>query len=58
MTEAATASFSIVVPTIGRESLYRLLSALEAENGPPPDAVILVDDRPGGPNSASTAALR
>ncbi|BCI52066.1 haloacid dehalogenase [Mycolicibacterium litorale] len=57
MTEAATASFSIVVPTIGRESLYRLLSALEAENGPPPDAVILVDDRPGGPELRVDSSL-
>lgn len=45
MTAPKTASFSIVVPTIGRESLYRLLDALAAESGPPPDAVIVVDDR-------------
>ncbi|BBY17284.1 HAD-IIIA family hydrolase [Mycolicibacterium litorale] len=47
MTAAQTASFSIVVPTIGRESLHRLLAALEAESGPPPEAVVIVDDRPG-----------
>lgn len=34
---------SIVIPTIGRESLGRLLSALAAER----DRVIVVDDRPG-----------
>ncbi|TFV58625.1 HAD-IIIA family hydrolase [Mycobacterium sp. PS03-16] len=49
MTEAKTASFSIVIPTIGRESLYRLLSALESDRGPRPEAVIVVDDRPDGP---------
>ena len=46
MTQARTASLSIVVPTIGRESLYRLLSALEAERGPSPESVVIVDDRP------------
>ncbi|KUI31201.1 HAD family hydrolase [Mycobacterium sp. IS-1496] len=46
MTSAKTASFSIVVPTIGRESLHRLLSALEAEQGPHPESVVIVDDRP------------
>ncbi|MGE2713364.1 HAD-IIIA family hydrolase [Mycolicibacterium litorale] len=48
MTDAKTASFAIVIPTIGRESLYRLLSALEAEHGPPPETVVVVDDRPLG----------
>jgi histidinol-phosphate phosphatase family protein len=47
VTQATTASFSIVIPTIGRESLYRLLSALEAERGPAPESVIVVDDRQG-----------
>ncbi|BBZ06701.1 haloacid dehalogenase [Mycolicibacterium doricum] len=47
MTEAKTASFSIVVPTIGRESLYRLLRALEDQHGPSPELVVVVDDRPG-----------
>lgn len=57
MTEAKTASFSIVIPTIGRESLYRLLSALEAERGPRPDAVIVVDDRRDGPALRIDGAL-
>lgn len=47
MTQTKTAPFSIVVPTIGRESLYRLIAALEAEHGPAPDCVVVVDDRPG-----------
>ncbi|KUI23791.1 HAD family hydrolase [Mycobacterium sp. IS-1742] len=46
MTHASTASFSIVVPTIGRESLYRLLAALDGEPGPSPESVVIVDDRP------------
>ena len=36
---------AIVVPTIGRESLQRLLSALDEERGPAPDCVVVVDDR-------------
>lgn len=39
-------TFSIVVPTIGRASLHRLLAALERSEGPAPEAVIVVDDRP------------
>lgn len=53
MTADQTASFSIVVPTIGRESLSRLLSALDADHGPPPEAVVVVDDR-----GAEAPALR
>lgn len=36
---------TVVVPTIGRPSLHRLLSALEHSEGPVPEAVIVVDDR-------------
>lgn len=39
-------SFAIVVPTIGRASLHRLLTVLERSDGPEPEAVIVVDDRP------------
>lgn len=38
-------SWSIVVPTIGRESLYRLLVELDGADGAKPAAVIIVDDR-------------
>jgi histidinol-phosphate phosphatase family protein len=38
-------AYSIVVPTVGRPSLGRLLAALEAGRGPLPEAVVLVDDR-------------
>ncbi|HEX2285585.1 MAG TPA: HAD-IIIA family hydrolase, partial [Mycobacterium sp.] len=37
--------FSIVVPTIGRDSLHRLLAELDGSRGPRPSAVIVVDDR-------------
>jgi glycosyl transferase family 2 len=37
--------FDIVVPTIGRESLSRLLTSLAEARGPAPCRVILVDDR-------------
>jgi histidinol-phosphate phosphatase family protein len=37
--------FAVVVPTIGRESVHRLLAELDKSAGPEPDAVILVDDR-------------
>jgi glycosyltransferase involved in cell wall biosynthesis len=35
----------VVVPTVGRESLARLLCALAAATGPAPGRVLLVDDR-------------
>jgi histidinol-phosphate phosphatase family protein len=38
-------SFDLVVPTVGRDSLARLLSALAAGSGPPPGRVLVVDDR-------------
>ena len=38
-------SFDVVVPTVGRDSLSRLLSALAAADGPPPGRVLVVDDR-------------
>jgi glycosyltransferase involved in cell wall biosynthesis len=38
-------SFSIVVPTIGRKSLHRLLEELDGAAGPQPEAVVVVDDR-------------
>jgi histidinol-phosphate phosphatase family protein len=39
-------SFDVVVPTVGRDSLARLLEALAAGSGPLPGRVLLVDDRP------------
>jgi histidinol-phosphate phosphatase family protein len=38
-------SFDVVVPTLGRDSLWRLLDALGSGPGPPPGRVLLVDDR-------------
>jgi histidinol-phosphate phosphatase family protein len=38
-------TFSIVVPTIGRPSLGRLMTSLAACQGPRPAAIVLVDDR-------------
>jgi histidinol-phosphate phosphatase family protein len=38
-------TFDLVVPTVGRDSLGRLLDALGAGSGPPPGRVLLVDDR-------------
>jgi histidinol-phosphate phosphatase family protein len=40
-----TADFAIVIPTIGRASLHRLLAALDGSSGPRPVAVVVVDDR-------------
>ncbi|MGE2725480.1 HAD-IIIA family hydrolase [Mycolicibacterium pulveris] len=40
-----TADFAVVVPTVGRESVHRLLAALDGSRGPRPTAVIVVDDR-------------
>lgn len=41
-----TPSFTVVVPTVGRPSLVALLTTLGEADGPLPDAVLLVDDRP------------
>lgn len=46
-----SADFAVVIPTIGRDSLQRLLTALDDCDGPLPVAVIVVDDRPGGPGA-------
>src|SRR4051794_30569986 len=37
---------TLVVPTIGRASLARLIASLNASRGPVPRAVVVVDDRP------------
>jgi histidinol-phosphate phosphatase family protein len=39
-------SFSVVIPTVGRLSLRRLLESLQANAGPRPERVVVVDDRP------------
>jgi hypothetical protein len=46
-----TATFDIVVPTLGRPSLGRLLEALSSGSGPRPGRIFVVDDRraPHGP---------
>lgn len=41
-----TPRFAVVVPTVGRPSLHRLLAELDGSAGPRPSAVIVVDDRP------------
>jgi histidinol-phosphate phosphatase family protein len=41
-----TPDYAIVVPTIGRASLRRLIVALEEDSGPAPSEVVVVDDRP------------
>jgi HAD superfamily hydrolase (TIGR01662 family) len=38
-------TFDVVVPTVGRDSLARLLSSLAAAGGPRPGRVLVVDDR-------------
>ena len=43
-----TTSFDVVVPTVGRPSLARLLDALAAAHGPQPRRILVVDDTPGG----------
>ncbi|MBW3652128.1 MAG: HAD-IIIA family hydrolase [Actinobacteria bacterium] len=39
-------TYDVVIPTMGRPSLARLLASLADATGPPPDRVLLVDDRP------------
>lgn len=41
--------YSIVIRTVGRESLWQLLYGLDSDGGPRPDEVVVVDDRPGEP---------
>jgi histidinol-phosphate phosphatase family protein len=41
-------TFSIVIPSVGRPSLRRLLDALAASAGPRPQRVVVVDDSPTG----------
>ncbi|MEV4259355.1 glycosyltransferase, partial [Spirillospora sp. NPDC049652] len=38
--------YSVVIPTVGRPSLHRTLSALLGSAGPPPAEIVVVDDRP------------
>lgn len=40
-----TTDFAVVIPTVGRESVHRLLAELDGSTGPRPSAVVLVDDR-------------
>ncbi len=47
---------TIVVPTVGRPSLAVLLHALADGTGPPPEAVVVVDDRSYGPSLTPTLA--
>ncbi|MDT0346361.1 glycosyltransferase family 2 protein [Streptomyces litchfieldiae] len=51
MSDAAAATgprppYAVVIPTLGRPSLGRVLTALAAGDGPRPARVVLVDDRP------------
>lgn len=39
-------SVAVVVPTLARPSLHRLLDSLAASAGPRPDEIVVVDDRP------------
>ena len=41
-------SYAIVVPTVGRPSLFRMLASLAGQSGgTPPAEIVVVDDRPG-----------
>ena len=42
-------SYAVVVPTVGRPSLVRLLESLAAQGDPRPNEVVVVDDRCGSP---------
>jgi histidinol-phosphate phosphatase family protein len=46
---STTLPTTVVIPTIGRPSLHETLASLTAAEGARPAAVIVVDDRPGGP---------
>jgi HAD superfamily hydrolase (TIGR01662 family) len=40
--------YSVVIPTLGRPCLSACLEALARAEGPPPERIVLVDDRPVG----------
>ncbi|MFW6091082.1 MAG: glycosyltransferase family 2 protein [Actinomycetota bacterium] len=42
-----TPGYTVVIPTAGRPSLFRLLADLAVQRGGPPPHVVVVDDRPG-----------
>jgi HAD superfamily hydrolase (TIGR01662 family) len=44
--------YDVVIPTTGRTSLDVLLAALGAADGPPPQRLVLVDDRPAAAAAA------
>ncbi|QEM45051.1 HAD-IIIA family hydrolase [Mycolicibacterium grossiae] len=44
--ETVAADCTVVIPTIGRPSLQRLLDALDEATGPAPAQIFVVDDRP------------
>jgi histidinol-phosphate phosphatase family protein len=50
-----SSEYTIVIPTIGRDSLQRLMIALSQGAGPVPPAVVVVDDRPGPPSVLTVA---
>ena len=41
-----TARYAVVVPTVGRPSLQRLLEALSHQPDPLPEEIVVIDDRP------------
>jgi len=48
--------YAVVIPTIGRRCLRDCLNALAAAPGPPPEQVVVVDDRPRRDGPLNTAA--
>jgi glycosyl transferase family 2 len=49
--QSGPGGYTVVIPTIGRACLHACLRALAASHGPPPEAVVVVDDRPGDPSA-------
>jgi HAD superfamily hydrolase (TIGR01662 family) len=47
MSSSVALRYDIVIPTVGRPSLVTVLEGLEAGDGPLPERIIVVDDRPG-----------
>ena len=43
---SGASAYSVVIPTLGRTTLHECLGALAASSGPPPERILLVDDRP------------
>jgi histidinol-phosphate phosphatase family protein len=56
MTLPVPPSVTVVIPTIARPSLARLLASLDGSHGPSPECIVVVDDRAAPPGELAVPA--